>query len=279
MNDASINIQGINIAYQHWNDPSLPPLLALHGWLDNSASFLPLIPYLKQHHIIAIDFPGHGWSDHFNNDLPYHFVDAAIHLAAFVDAMGWQRFSLLGHSMGGGMACLLAGMLGDKIDKLAIIEGLGPLTETEESAPLQVNDYIKRAKKIIGRKPNVYASLERCAEARAMKGHIGIEHARILSERGTKPQGDGWVWRHDPKLYLPSPVRLTEGQVIAFLQAITAPVCLLVGDDGFRYDEDKIQGREAAVKQFERHVIHGGHHCHMEQPEAVSQVLNDFFNR
>ena len=76
MDALTINIPGFTIAYKCFGDPSLPPMLALHGWLDNANSFDLLAPYLEKHfHLIAIDFPGHGHSSHLPIGCHYHFID------------------------------------------------------------------------------------------------------------------------------------------------------------------------------------------------------------
>ena len=75
-----------------------PLLIALHGWLDNSASFLPLAPHLGDFHLICVDLPGHGHSDH--KTTPYVFVDWLDDLYQIVQEAGWSRFTLLGHSLG-----------------------------------------------------------------------------------------------------------------------------------------------------------------------------------
>ncbi|HZX81878.1 MAG TPA: alpha/beta fold hydrolase, partial [Lysobacter sp.] len=77
------------------------PVLALHGWLDNAASFLPLSSHLPGLDIVALDLPGHGASAHLPASAEYTLVNAARAVLGAADALGWSRFSLLGHSMGG----------------------------------------------------------------------------------------------------------------------------------------------------------------------------------
>ena len=63
--ELTLDLPHLRLAARAWGDPSLPPLLALHGWLDNAASFDRLAPLLCEHfHIVALDLPGHGRSGH-----------------------------------------------------------------------------------------------------------------------------------------------------------------------------------------------------------------------
>ena len=52
-----------------------PPLLCLHGWLDNAASFVPLSPWLAEFDWVALDLPGHGASSHRAPGYDYAFAD------------------------------------------------------------------------------------------------------------------------------------------------------------------------------------------------------------
>ena len=55
-----VQVNGMELAAKQWGDPELPAIIALHGWLDNAASYDRLAPALKNHRVIALDFAGHG---------------------------------------------------------------------------------------------------------------------------------------------------------------------------------------------------------------------------
>ena len=108
-----------------------PRVLALHGWLDNAASFVPLAPHLASLQLVAIDLPGHGHSAHLPAGASYTTAAAICHVLDVADALGWDRFSLLGHSMGAGIASLTASV-SDRVERLVAIEALGGLRGPEE---------------------------------------------------------------------------------------------------------------------------------------------------
>ena len=98
-----------------------PLIVALHGWLDNGASFLPLAPHLAECHLVCVDLPGHGHSDH--KPTPYVFVDWLDDLHQIAQAAGWQRFILIGHSLGALIASAYAGVFPEQIVRLILLEG------------------------------------------------------------------------------------------------------------------------------------------------------------
>ena len=77
------------------------PDLALHGWLDNAASFSPLSTYLKRP-LLALDVSGHGHSDHRPDGVVTHLVDHVRDVLAVVDQLGWERFTLMNLVIGEG---------------------------------------------------------------------------------------------------------------------------------------------------------------------------------
>ena len=70
------------------NDGSGPRVLALHGWLDNAASFLPMAPYLRDFDLVALDLPGHGRSMHLPPGADYSFPGAIANVLDAADALG-----------------------------------------------------------------------------------------------------------------------------------------------------------------------------------------------
>ena len=83
------------------NDGSGPRVLALHGWLDNAASFLPMAPYLRGFDLVALDLPGHGRSAHLGVGSDYSFYGAVNAALDIADALGTISYEVL---------CLFGGM-------------------------------------------------------------------------------------------------------------------------------------------------------------------------
>merc|ERR1712070_495499 len=101
----------------------------LHGWLDNCDSFQLLAPLLCDNRdIVAIDFSGHGLSDHRQG--PYHNIDDAAELILAADAAfgAGTPFSLLGHSRGALIATVAAGTVPGRVERLILLEGMGMTT-------------------------------------------------------------------------------------------------------------------------------------------------------
>src|SRR5690606_28472850 len=110
-------------------------LLAAHGWLDNAGSFDLLAPRLAGCRLVAVDAAGHGRSGFRAPDASYALWHDVADLAGVADALGWETFSLVGHSRGAGTAMLLAGTFPERIERLVLIEGGVPLVDAASEAP------------------------------------------------------------------------------------------------------------------------------------------------
>ncbi|MGH8029957.1 MAG: alpha/beta fold hydrolase, partial [Arenimonas sp.] len=122
------------LAALRWNEGAPVRVLALHGWLDNAASFAPLAPHFDGIELVALDLPGHGGSAHRAPGHDYVFVDWIHDVLDALDALGWERAVLLGHSMGGGIATLVAAAAPARVERLALLEALGPIGGRAEDA-------------------------------------------------------------------------------------------------------------------------------------------------
>lgn len=264
------------LAAKLWGPEAGRPLLALHGWLDNAASFDRLAPRLPGSRIVALDLPGHGASDHHPPGVPYAFVDLVAEVWMAVDALGWGRFALLGHSLGGAIASIMAGTFPERIERLALIESLGPLTDDADHAPERLAQAIaaerRRRDARLRAFPSVAAAAERLHEASGSK--LEVASAHLLAERGLRRVEGGWCWRADPRLRNPSRLRLTEAQAQAFLRRIRCPSVLVRARDGYPYDEATLRARMAAVPGLQVVICEGGgHHLHLERPQEVADAL------
>ncbi len=264
------------------NDGRGPRVLALHGWLDNAASFLPLAPYLDGVELVAIDLPGHGRSAHLGVGGDYSFAGSIASVLDAADALGWDRFRLLGHSMGGAIASMVACACPDRIEKLATVEALGVLTEAPERTGARLRQAVAAQRALKDKRLRVFPDIDSAVQARfsasrAPGAGLEPELLRLLVERGVRIVDCGFVWSSDPRLTLPTLVRMTEAQVENLLAGIECPTLALFADPPQPYLPDAERRRRvAALPDGRMVVLQGGHHLHMQQPRQVAAAIAEF---
>lgn len=260
------------LAARRWG--SGQPCLALHGWMDNAATWDRLAPLLPGLELVAVDLPGHGRSPHRSAETFYHFVDWIPAVLAVGQELGWTRYHLLGHSMGAGIASLVAGAVPGQVDRLLLVEGLGPFTSPESEAPALLRRSLSH--RLSGRQP-VYADLE-AAVVRLERRGLSRAGAEALAGRAVVEVEGGVAFSYDPRLRTPSRARLTEGQIRAFLAEITAPTLLVLGRQGLEIPDQMLGQRARLVPDLKVVTVEGGHHLHLDQPEVVAPVMRDFLD-
>ena len=255
-----------------------PKLLALHGWLDNAASFVPLQPELAQFDLVALDLPGQGGSAHRQPGYDYVFVDWIHDVLDVLDALGWSQTNLLGHSMGGAIATVVAASAPERIVRLALIEALGPIAGVAAEAGTRLRQAVAARRALDGEKaPRVIPDLELAVDARLAVSTMSRDAARLIVSRNLRAVTGGYVWRSDPRLTLPTHVRTDEAFIRSWIRAIQAPTLVIAGDPAPPYFIPGLRDeRIAELRDGRLQVIAGGHHLHMEQPERVAAVLRPF---
>lgn len=254
------------------------PVIALHGWLDNAMTFARLTPKLPGLRIVALDFAGHGYSAHRPAGAGYSLWDNALDVLMAAEQLGWERFSLLGHSMGAIVSVLLAAAMPERVERLALIDGLVPFTGEAGTTAENLGRALK-AQLLLGRKQKpVYPSIERAVAARMKDGAVSREAAELLAERGLMPVPGGYTWRTDPRLTLPSPLRFTRDGALNLLDSLRCPVSLVLAREGVLGRKsgvrDHLDGRPFAIEE-----LPGGHHLHLDDEagaEAVAAVIRPF---
>ncbi|MCL1560950.1 alpha/beta fold hydrolase [Xanthomonas nasturtii] len=254
-------------------------VLALHGWLDNAASFVPLSAHLhaQELDLVLLDLPGHGHSAWLPVGAEYTLSSAIHNLLQVADALGWDRFTLLGHSLGGGVASLMAAAAPERIEALVVIEALGALAEPVESMAERLRDSVRSTRTLPQRPLRVFASMEAPVRARMMANQLTEPAARLLVERGLRVVEGGYSWCTDPRLTLPTAIRMTEAQIDAVLASIVCPTQAIFATPAQPYFSDTLRDhRVAMVPDARLALLPGTHHVHMETPQAVAAVINGF---
>ena len=279
--ELSLDLEHLRLAARAWGDPALPPLLALHGWLDNAASFDTLAPLLCPHfHIVALDLPGHGRSQHRPPGTLYHFVDYSGDVLAAADALQWPSFHLLGHSLGAGIASLIAAACPQRVQSLLLIELIGPNTMANEQSLAQLQRALTQRRELEDKPLRVFAQPEQAIRARQKAGGLSYRAAETLVMRGLNPAPGGWSWSSDPRLMPAVPQRYAEAQIPALLRGIRAPSQLLLAEPmALPIPEATILARAHEVANLELVRLPGNHHLHLEDAEPVAREILRFMRQ
>jgi len=277
--ELEIQTSSLCIAAKCWGNPDGLPVLAFHGWLDNAATFDHLAPLLPEFRLVSIDLPGHGLSDHRASGTSYHYIDTVVDALEVLHVLGWERFSLLGHSMGAGIASYLAGTIPEKIKYVLLIEGLGSIAQEPEKMPENLRQSANQWLHFSEKKPPLYPDIETAVKVRRLVGNIAESSVRALVARGLRTVDGGFTWRSDPRLKIRSRHYLTEEQARAFLQNITAPVLLIEAEKAEKDQWAELLLKRLPYTETSRHLtIAGEHHLHLDNPEPVAAAIREFIN-
>lgn len=274
--ELTVELPHLRLAAREWGPANGPPVLALHGWLDNAASFDRLAPLLPALHLVALDLAGHGRSQHRHPSVVHHFIDWAPEVVAVADRLEFGKFALIGHSMGAGISTLVAGTFPVRVQRLVLLEGAGPLAADAAKAPAQLAAAVEDEARAVKASPRLFPDLDAAIKARLRDSDLDTESARLLVERGSVKVDGGLRFTHDPRLRTRSRTRLTENQVCAFLAAIECPVLAVRALQGWPFPEDVVMARLEKIQHLETAEVEGGHHVHLTHPERVAPVINSF---
>ncbi len=256
-----------------------PPIIAIHGWLDNAASFEPLAGHLDRYRWICLDLPGHGRSDCRPDGCVYHFTDYVGDLFSVAESLELDRFILVGHSLGAGIAAMFAAVFPDRVERLALIDGIGPLSGEDDDSLRQLRksmDFLKIRDKNPAR---VYGSWEEVVSKRLEAGKISRSSVEILLRRGAVREGETVTVCSDGRLKQHSPVYMSQGRVVSILKGIRAPARLILADQGLLVSHESTAARIDALQGLQVVKVGGGHHLHMDRPQAVAREIGAFLDQ
>ena len=177
------------------------------------------------------------------------------------------------------MLSLLANSDRERIERLALIDGVIPYTGEADEAPQKLGAAIEALLAVDDKRKPVYATFDQAVAAR-MKGVGAVSHeaAQLLAQRGLMPVPGGYTWRTDARLMLPSAMRLTRAHALAFVERVACPASLVLAEGGLMTQPEL----RSLVKRlpFAARELPGGHHLHLDDEagaEAVASLFNTFF--
>jgi pimeloyl-ACP methyl ester carboxylesterase len=269
--EIELEVGGVTLAARRWRNGPLP-VLALHGWLDNAASFDVLAPKLRGADVVALDLAGHGLSYHRTLQAAYNIWEDLPDILRAADRLGWPRFHLLGHSRGAIIAALLTATLPERVISTALLDGYRPepvpVSETFGQLARHLREHLAASDR-----PRVrYDTPQRALYVRMRVSAMREDSARRIVERGLQQVEGGWVWRADPRLSLASAVKLNPEQVVLMDELLSQRPCRLwLAEEGAAQWLGQQMPLETLPVPWR--LLAGSHHFHME--EAADELAGE----
>lgn len=285
----TLQLQGFRIAgnaglelYVHrFTDDAAAPrgvtVLCLHGFLDGGATWEEVAAPLAAagFEVLAPDQRGYGASGRVGIGGYYHFPDYVADVDALVRQLAPSRLVVVGHSMGGTVAAQYAGARPERVEKLVLIEGVGPPSMPADQGLYRMRKWLDDLQSPQGPRP--MPSLE-AATRRLGRNHPQVAQD-VLERRArqlTNPVEGGFVWAHDPLHRTTSPSVFSVGVLGAFLRAYAKPVLFVGGgENGFHPVDEAERLREFAdVRRID--LPGAGHMVHWTKPGELARELLGF---
>lgn len=279
-----------HLAAREWlpassEDPSRR-LLLLHGYQDNAASFYDLVPRLDPRwHAVAIDFTGHGLSSHLPLGAPYVSSLFSLDVARTVAHLGWDRFCIVGHSMGAHCGFNYGALFPDKVRKLVMLDAFGPFycpaSMVVRDMRKTLAENVRLERKDLS-KPPVYTEKE------VMKVYtetlpFGYQprNVRTLMKRGWRPVGEGrYVLTRDVRLKCLAWNHVDSTAVEHYYRAFPNDLLVLMAVPGLGGQSARTKLAEDVCRMhcrsFQLLEVAGNHHVHMSDPDRVACHIRPF---
>ena len=283
-----VPLRGMRHRVSTWGDARAPKLFLLHGWMDVGASFQFLVDALaRDWYAIAPDLRGFGGSEW--QPQGYWFADYIADLEALADAFAPDEpIDVVGHSLGGNVAMLYAGVRPARVRSVVSLDAFGIPSESAEVAPKKIARWLDALRDPPQFRP--YANLDAVADRlRKTNPRLTRERARFLAAHWADVLPDSSArLSSDPRHKMPFPSVYRMEEVYAIWRAIAAPVLWVAAADStiYKWLDEHPEGevgaatRDGIRKRF-AHVPNGtfvtipdaGHMLHHDQPEAVAAAI------
>lgn len=281
-----------HIAAKIWGEEHAEPVLALHGWQDNAGTFDKLIPLITSKlKIVAIDAPGHGLSSHKPPGTFYHYMEMVVDIRRVIKYLKWDKFSFLGHSMGGTLALMYSSIFPESVSNIILLDVIKPASRSTERLPdvtrAGIESLLNVEQKMRNSAP-VYSFEE--AHRRLLTGifdEITPEVADILLKRGCIPSpcGKGVIFSRDIRIKGTEELqKYSHDDLKSFMKRIKCNMLIILGSGSIIYKsrtpeviDDFLNIYKENCHSFKIVKVEGNHFVHLNSPGLVAPHIDTFF--
>lgn len=276
-----VDVRGLRYHVNRWAGEGGEPVVMLHGWMDCGATYQFLVDELPDSwRIMAPDWRGFGETARCEGG--YYFPDYLADLDRLLDiCFGDEPVTVIGHSMGGNVAGLYAGVRPERVRKLVSIEGFGMGRTAPDQAPERYANWLDSLRE----RPQVrpFGDFEALAEHLMRKNpRTSPDRAAYVARCWGRLDRDGQVrLRGDPAHKRPNPVLYRLDEAMACWERVAAPTLWVAGADSpvlsrVAADVDLDQ-RTGCFADLAYVTVNGaGHAVHFDQPAVLAGHVTRF---
>ncbi|RZC34479.1 Abhydrolase 6 and/or Hydrolase 4 domain containing protein [Asbolus verrucosus] len=278
-----------HVAGRWWEPWDKRPILAIHGWQDNCGTFNRLIPMLNDSvGVLAIDLPGHGYSSPLPSGMYYHNMNYPILIRQISNYFKWPKTSLMGHSLGGISAYMYTMLFPESVDFLVCIDGVKPLYKKNNGPRMAegIQELLKYDAQMRSTEepPSYPLDVLKKKLAALNKNSISIEHCHHILERNIAPSKndpDKYCFTRDPRLKARLILNWSQKELVEGAYRVTPPLCMIKFTESGYYEEKQnfyeiLEVLKKTSKDPRVHYVDGPHHTHLNNPETVNNLINNF---
>lgn len=282
MQTYQMDVRGLALAVCTWGPEDGPPVVCVHGLLDQGASWAAVATALAQqgYRVFAPDLRGHGCSEHVGPGRSYQFMDFIGDLDALLRQLTQEPITLVGHSLGATIAAFYAAARPTQIARLVLVEPYIPTARRQIDLVEQITtrlDYLALDLQHTVL-PDVQNAVEQLRQAAPL---MPVTLAQTLAERLTKPADEnqpGVIWRWDPRLKvrmldLTLQDELGQAAYLALLQRLSMPLTVVYGQWSDRQQPEERRLLAAQLPQLQTLELAGGHNVQLEAPVELAQII------
>ncbi len=272
--------QRLKLHYVDWGNLTAPPMLLVHGGRDHARNWDWVAQALRDtYHIIAPDLRGHGDSE-WARGGQYATIDYVLDMVQLLEQLQLFPITIIGHSLGGAIACLYSGIYPDRVKQLVAIEGLGPPQDRLRRGPAhkRMQKWVAQMQTYASRHPRRYASLDEAVDRmQEANRHLNAAMARHLTIHGTYRNEDGtYTWKFDNYVRSQSPYEFNLDEARSIWERIICPTLLLRGTESWASDPQS-DGKASAFRTARCvNVARAGHWVHHDQLQEFLSVVRAF---